>query len=352
MVTTWQGCNVFLTGHTGFKGSWLALWLHRLGAQVSGYALAPPTTPSLFAAADVVSALAHHTVGDVRSLPSLTAAMQTAEPQVVFHLAAQPLVREGYADPVLTYGSNVMGTVHLLEAVRACPSVQAAVVVTSDKCYATIDRLKGHREEDRLGGHDPYASSKACAELVTASYRASYWPSSSSPAVATARAGNILGGGDWAKDRLVPDVIRAQTRSMPLTIRSPEAIRPWQFVLDALWGYLLLAEGLLKEGRTFAEGWNFGPGAEAMQPVRTIVEHLHTDWPLETGVAMGTTDGPHERAVLRLNSTKARQRLDWAPVLSFTETLEWTTAWYRRYVEDHDMAAITRKQIARFEERL
>jgi len=278
--------------------------------------------------------------------------MQAAEPRVVFHLAAQPLVREGYADPVLTYASNVMGTVHLLEAVRACPSVQAVVVVTSDKCYAATDRPDGHREDDRLGGHDPYASSKACAELVTASYRASYWSSGDSPAVATARAGNILGGGDWAADRLVPDLVRARTEGTPLTIRSPKAVRPWQYVLDALWGYLLLAEGLLEDGHAFAEGWNFGPEAEAMQPVRAVVEHLQSHWPLEAAVAMGAPDAPHERAVLRLNSTKARQRLDWAPVLSFPETLEWTTAWYRRYAEGGDMAAITRNQLACFEERL
>ncbi len=353
MVKAFEGRRVLITGHTGFKGSWLTLWLHRLGASVSGYSLAPPTDPNLFEAADVASVLVHHFTDDVRNASALSSALQQTEPELVFHLAAQPLVSVGYADPVLTYGSNVMGTVHLLEAARSCPSVRAVVVVTSDKCYAIGDHNEAFCEGDRLGGPDPYASSKSCAELVTESFRSSYWQKDDCPSVATVRAGNILGGGDWAADRLVPDLVRARTQNLELTIRSPDAIRPWQHVLDALHGYLLLAEQLLTEGHPWAEAWNFGPDSEAMKPVQSVVDAMDAHWPNEQEKLV-TAEAPafEETQILRLDSSKARDRLGWEPRLSFQETIEWTAEWYRQFAAGRDMARHTRAKLAAFEDRL
>ena len=267
----WRGRSVFITGHTGFKGGWLTLWLQQAGARVHGYALAPPTTPNLFTVADVAEGLASHTLADVRDAKVLHEALVAAAPEVVFHLAAQPLVRYSYAEPVETFEVNVLGTVNLLEAVRTCPSVRAVVNVTTDKCYENRGDGRAHRESDALGGHDPYAASKACSELVTASYRSAFL-AAAGIAVASARAGNVIGGGDWATDRLVPDVLRASDAGRPVSIRHPNATRPWQHVLDPLSGYLLLAQQLLQSPRdarlqALAGAWNFGPDAEDARPV-------------------------------------------------------------------------------------
>ena len=271
----WRGRRVFLTGHTGFKGGWLALWLQRLGADVTGYALDPPTTPSLFAVARVGAGM-RSIINDIRDAETLAQAMREAQPEIVIHMAAQPLVRYSYQAPVETYATNVMGTVHLLEAVRQTDSVRAVVNVTSDKCYENREWVWGYRENEPMGGYDPYSNSKGCAELVTAAYRNSYFNpaqySQHGVALASARAGNVIGGGDWAEDRLIPDILRAIAAGEAVNIRSPHAIRPWQHVLEPLSGYLLLAQRLIEDGPAHAEGWNFGPSEEDARPVQWIVE--------------------------------------------------------------------------------
>ena len=347
----WSGRRVFLTGHTGFKGSWLALWLHRMGARVTGYALPPPTQPSLFADAGIQDHLTH-VEADVRDADQLRDAVAEAQPSIVLHLAAQALVREGYAQPAATFDTNIMGTVHLLEAARLCPTVEAVVVVTSDKCYANRDWVYGYRETDRLGGADPYAASKACAELVARSYQRSFFHDADAPALATARAGNILGGGDWAVDRLVPDLMRGRLHETPVAIRSPRAVRPWQFVLDALAGYLMLAEHLVRDGAAAAEGWNFGPPRAAMQPVAHLVTAFQEAWPGPWTITHPSTPQPEETAMLRLDSTKAATRLGWRPLLSLEDTLQWTVDWYRAFAEAQDMHEFTREQLATYEQHL
>ncbi len=329
----WDDKRVFVTGHTGFKGGWLCLWLQSLGAKVHGYALEPPTDPSLFNAAHVGEDMPSSTIADIREAATLAAAMQAAQPEIVFHLAAQPLVRYSYAEPVETYAVNVMGTVNLLEAVRATPGVRAIVIVTTDKCYENRESDRGYREDEPLGGHDPYSSSKACAELVTDAYRRSFLHPPG-VALASARAGNVIGGGDWANDRLIPDFFRAIDAGAMLHIRSPQAIRPWQHVLGPLSGYLLLAErlydGASSDEQTFAEAWNFGPPDEDARPVQWIVERLTDMFP----GARWTCDRapqPHETSSLKLDSSKARARLGWRPrwplVIALEKTLEWHAAW-------------------------
>ena len=271
----WRGKRVFLTGHTGFKGSWLSLWLQSLGAELHGLALEPPTTPNLFTVAQVASGMASSTIGDIRDLATVQKAMQASQADIVIHMAAQPLVRLSYAEPVQTYATNVMGTVHVLESARHTPSVKAVVVVTTDKCYENKEWAWGYRENEPMGGHDPYSNSKGCAELVTAAYRNSFLQASGI-AVASARAGNVIGGGDWAADRLVPDILRAFEQNQPVVIRNPHATRPWQHVLEPLSGYLSLAEHLYTDGQAFAEGWNFGPKDDDAQPVQWIVEQMVT----------------------------------------------------------------------------
>jgi CDP-glucose 4,6-dehydratase len=345
----WRGRSVFITGHTGFKGSWLSLWLHGVGARVHGYALAPPTTPSLFDVADVASVLASHTIGDVRDAHALRSALLTCEPDIVFHLAAQPLVRHSYDQPVETFEVNVLGTVHLFEAIRQCASMRAVVNVTTDKCYDNPGDGRAHREEDPLGGHDPYAASKACSELVTASYRSAFL-AASGVAVASARAGNVIGGGDWAADRLVPDVLRAADAGHAVTIRHPAATRPWQHVLDPLSGYLMLGQRLLERGSapTLASAWNFGPAAEDARPVGWLLDHLtarlpDARWQQAAGVQ------PHEAPHLKLDSTKARQVLGWAPRWRLEQALDRTVAWHQAWRRGEPMRDVCLSQLAAHE---
>jgi CDP-glucose 4,6-dehydratase len=343
----WKNRRVFLTGHTGFKGSWLLAWLKRCGAEVTAYALAPATQPNLFEAAALQSD-GRSIIGDVRDPDALREALVASGAEVVFHLAAQSLVRESYERPVDTYATNVMGTVHLLEAVRSAGSVRAVVVVTTDKCYENREWPWPYRENEPLGGRDPYSSSKACAELVTAAYRSSFFGGGA--AVATARAGNVIGGGDWARDRLVPDLLRAFAAGRPALIRNPEAVRPWQHVLDPLHGYLLLAEKLLEE-RKYADAWNFGPSDVDIQPVRSVADALAAGW--GRGAAW-THDGgpnPHEAMTLKLDSSRARMLLGWRPRLALGAALEWVVEWHRRFLDAPERAReITLAQIARYEE--
>lgn len=346
-ATAWAGRRVFVTGHTGFKGSWLTLWLSAMGSDVAGYAL-PPDDPGLFRSARLHE-LVRHTEGDVRDAGALAGALARHEPEVVLHLAAQALVRPSYRDPVATYATNVMGTVHLLEAVRRTPSVRAVVVVTSDKCYENREWDWGYRETEAMGGADPYSSSKGCAELVTASWRRSFFPPRDhgrhGVAIATARAGNVIGGGDWACDRLVPDALRAFAAGEALVVRYPDAVRPWQHVLDPLAGYLLLAERLLSDGPTFADGWNFGPGPDGERPVRDVVGTLTSLW---GGDARWRTTGepqPHEAGFLKLDCSKARARLGWRPRLAFTEALALTVDWSRSHAAEGRARELTLGQI-------
>jgi CDP-glucose 4,6-dehydratase len=348
----WAGRRVFLTGHTGFKGGWLSLWLQSLGAQVSGYALAPEPGPSLFEVAGVGRGM-HSVIGDLRDLPGLTQAMHAAAPEVVIHMAAQALVRQSYASPLETYAVNVMGTAHVLEAVRSTPAVRAVVSVTTDKCYENREWHWSYRENEHLGGHDPYSSSKACAELVTAAYRSSFFnapgPAGRVVGVASARAGNVIGGGDWARDRLVPDILAAVAQGQPVQIRNPDAIRPWQFVLEPLAGYLALAEHLASDaGVKFAEAWNFGPADSDARPVRWIVEHLLQRWQGSSRWVQDELPQPHEATYLKLDCSKARARLGWSPRYNLSDALDAITDWQRAYLDGADMHATTLAQIARY----
>ena len=351
--TFWRGRRVFLTGHTGFKGSWLVVWLQSLGARVTGYALEPPTRPSLFdiarAAEDMNSIL-----GDIRDYRPLHDAISRAEPEIVFHLAAQPLVRYSYQNPVETYSTNVMGTVHLLEVVRRTPSVRAVVVVTSDKCYENREWLWGYREDEAMGGSDPYSSSKGCAELVTASYRKSYFSrelaEGTMPAlIASARAGNVIGGGDWADDRLIPDMIRAFGRGNSVTIRNPMATRPWQHVLEPLAGYMVLAQALVNGGGAYAQGWNFGPTEDDARPVQWIVERLAGMWGGDARWEQDRGEHPHEAGCLKLDCSKARTLLGWRPRWDLETALERIVQWHRAFDSGADMRDVTLQQIFEYQ---
>jgi CDP-glucose 4,6-dehydratase len=348
----WKGRRVFLTGHTGFKGSWLSLWLHVLGADVTGYALAPPTEPSLFEQAGVAG-VAHSICADIRDFGRLKTAVNDCRPDVVIHMAAQSVVRRGYDDPIETYSSNVMGTVHLLEALRQLKRPCIVVNVTSDKCYDNREWAWGYRESDTIGGHDPYSNSKGCAELVTSAYRDSFFPPGSldrhGVAVASARAGNVIGGGDWTANQLIPDLMRAFLAGQPCLIRNPSAIRPWQFVLEPLRGYLLLAERLTEDGARFATGWNFGPSEEDAKPVSWIADKLSCSW---GNNASWTQDGerhPQEAHTLKLDTSKARASLDWHPMLPLNSALDWIVTWYRAFHEGEDLLRLTQAQIEHYE---
>jgi CDP-glucose 4,6-dehydratase len=348
----WRDKRVLLTGHTGFKGSWLTLWLQRLGARLTGYALPAATTPNLFELARVADGL-QDVRGDVRDLDHLAAVCAQCAPEIVIHLAAQSLVRRGYQSPVETYATNVMGTVHLLEAVRLAGGVRVVIVVTSDKCYENREWVWGYRENEPMGGHDPYSSSKGCAELVTAAYRQSYFPPSDYAqhglALASVRAGNVIGGGDWAADRLVPDALTAFSTGRTLSVRNPLAVRPWQHVLEPLAGYLLLAERLWEAGPRFAEGWNFGPRAEEARPVAWIVDRLAARWGPEARWEQAAGLHPHEAHSLRLDCSRARHLLGWEPRLSLDDALTWIVEWHQGYLRGQDLRALTEAQITRYE---
>lgn len=344
---------MLITGHTGFKGSWLSLWLQSMGAQVVGYALAPPTNPSLFEVADVASGMTS-IIGDIRDLEHLRKVFAEHQPEIVIHMAAQPLVRYSYIEPVETYSTNVMGTVNLLEAVRATPSVKAVVNVTTDKCYENREWAWGYRENEAMGGFDPYSSSKGCAELVTAAYRNSYFNQSTfndkhSTAIASARAGNVIGGGDWAEYRLIPDIMRAIAQGKSVNIRNPHATRPWQHVLEPLSGYLLLAEKLYTEGAAYAEGWNFGPNDEDAKPVQWIVEKLTQSWGEGASWVLDGGEHPHEAHYLKLDCSKAKARLNWHPRWHLDDALEKIVEWQRAHLNGEDMKVLTLMQITKYQ---
>lgn len=348
----WKGRKVFITGHTGFKGGWLSLLLQSLGAEVTGYALSPPTRPSLFELARVaVNMRSIH--GDIRDRAALAQALADSNAEIVIHLAAQALVRESYADPVATYATNVMGTVNLLDAVRHCSCVRAVVNVTSDKCYENREWIWGYRENEPLGGHDPYSSSKACAELVGAGYRNSYFSpatySSHGVALASARAGNVVGGGDWAKDRLIPDLVSALAEGREPVIRNPRAVRPWQHVLDPLSGYLILAERLYVNGPDFAEAWNFGPAESEARTVAWVAETMMRQWGASTEWTHTQEPQPHETHALRLDSSKSRLRLNWMPRWPLETTLSKVIEWYQAHAAGAEMTEVTHRQVAEWQ---
>jgi len=344
----WRGKRVLLTGHTGFKGGWLSLWLQQLGAEVQGLALAPPAGHNLFEEARVADGMAS-AIGDIRDLDTVTRTLAAFRPDIVIHMAAQPLVRLSYAEPVQTYATNVMGTVHVLEAVRQTPGVRVVVNVTTDKCYENKEWAWGYREDEPMGGYDPYSNSKGCAELVSSAYRQSFFRQGG-PALATARAGNVIGGGDWATDRLVPDILRAFEKGAPVVIRNPHSTRPWQHVLEPLSGYLTLAQRLWDEGAAFAEGWNLGPRDEDARPVQWIVERLVEQW---GGAARWQLDGgehPHEAHYLKLDISKARARLGWQPRWRLAEALDRIVAWHQAWLAGQDVRALCLQQIADYTE--
>ncbi len=343
----WAGRRVLLTGHTGFKGAWMVLLLRHLGAHVTGFALPPLDPKDLFAVADGKGAVDTHILADIRIADPIAQAIGAASPEIVIHMAAQSLVRPSYEDPIGTYATNVMGTVHVLDAARHTPGVRAIVVVTSDKSYENVNWVWGYRENDRLGGHDPYSNSKACTELVTDAYRSSFFGPTASCQVASARAGNVIGGGDWARDRLVPDAMRAFMANAPLRIRNPAAVRPWQHVLDPVVAYLLLAQRLAEHGRPFAESWKLGPSAASEVPVSRIVETLVARWGDGARWEQDAGEHPHEAAYLKLDCAKAAARLGWRPLIDLDDALELTVEWYRGLAAGADMRALTLAQMRR-----
>lgn len=342
----WRGRRVFLTGHTGFKGGWLSLWLQSLGANVTGYALQPPTVPSLFEIAKVGEGM-NSIIADIRDLATLQRIMQESKPEIVIHMAAQPLVRYSYLNPVETYSTNVMGTVHLLESVRHTPGVKAVVNITTDKCYENREWVWGYRESDPLGGYDPYSNSKGCAELVSASFRSSFFNPSNrqNAAIATVRAGNVIGGGDWTNDRLIPDILAAFEAGKTVKIRNPHAIRPWQHVLEPLRGYLILAERLYLQDHDYAQSWNFGPNDEDAKPVAWIVDKMAALWGQGVTWQIDDAEHPHEANYLKLDISKARGRLNWNPALDLKQALELIIDWSQARRNGVDMRRYTLQQI-------
>lgn len=338
----WHGKKVFVTGHTGFKGSWLSLWLHSMGAIVKGYALTPPTSPSLYDEACVAEKIESE-IGDIRDLDQLKTSMKSFDPDVLIHMAAQPLVRLSYKEPLETYDINVMGTAKVLEAARACPKLKSIVSVTTDKCYENKEWVWGYREDEAMGGHDPYSSSKGCAELVTSSYRRSFIEESG-VGLASARAGNVIGGGDWADDRLIPDILRAFEKAEPVIVRNPLSTRPWQHVLEPLSGYIVLAQYLYENPERYAEGWNFGSLDEDAKPVSWILDQMVSKW---DGASWGldSSSHPHEAGYLKLDISKAKSRLNWYPTWHLDETLERIVKWHQAWLKGDDMQSLCLKEI-------
>lgn len=345
----WRDKKVFLTGHTGFKGGWLSLWLSSMGAKVIGYALVANTAPNLFDVLGIAGLIEKSHIADIRDLASLQKSMQESSPDIVIHMAAQPLVRYSYASPVETYATNVMGTVHVLEAARAVDSIRATVIVTTDKCYENKEWVWGYRENEPMGGFDPYSNSKGCAELVTAAYRQSFFASRNScNAVASARAGNVIGGGDWSVDRLVPDAIKAFELSQPLLIRNPLATRPWQHVLEPLSGYLILAQSLYRDGSSFASGWNFGPRDEDNRSVQEVVELIISQWGQSAKWEKEGSEQPHEAGLLKLDCSKARQQLGWTPKWDLETAIEKIVGWQKSFQGNANMQEFSLAQINQY----
>jgi len=344
----WQGKRVFITGHTGFKGSWLSLWLQQLGARVKGYSLPAPTNPSVFDLCDVQSGMESE-IADIRDLEQIKKSMVSFAPEILIHMAAQPLVRHSYVDPIETYQTNVLGTVNVLEAARAVDDLEVIINITTDKCYQNNEWEWGYRENDPMGGDDPYSSSKGCAELVSAAYKKSFFDLAEKPKrIATVRAGNVIGGGDWAEDRLIPDILNAFEKSEPIRLRNPHAIRPWQHVLEPLSGYLMLAEKLWDAEKNYLSAWNFGPHPDSMVRVGLIAELMASQW--GSGAKIKIDDGyhPHEASILKLDISRALNYLGWAPKLSLQKALGLIVEWHKAYLADHDMREITLQQIKVF----
>jgi CDP-glucose 4,6-dehydratase len=348
----WEGKKVFITGHTGFKGSWLSLWLQSMGANVTGYSLLPPTRPSLFEEANVSQGMTS-IIGDIRDLSKLQAAIFEQCPEIIFHLAAQPLVRYSYKNPVETYTTNVMGTVNLLEAIRNTSGIKAVINITTDKCYENREWFWSYRETDYLGGFDPYSNSKACAELVSSAYRSSFFNkknySQHGVGISTVRAGNVIGGGDWAQDRLIPDIISAFEQRQTVKIRNPKAFRPWQHVLEPLRGYLILAEHLYEDGINFGEAWNFGPFDEDVKPVSWIVEKMAQLWGNDAKWRIESGDHPHEASILKLDISKVYNKLDWRPILHIEDSLKMVVDWTKQRAKGSNMRVVTEEQINQYE---
>ena len=348
----WNKKTVLVTGHTGFKGSWLSLWLQKLNADVIGFAKSIPTNPSHYELADVESGMTS-IIGDVCDYEKIEDTIKEFKPEIVIHMAAQAILRESYSNPVETYSTNVMGTVNLLESIRKVGNVKVILNVTTDKCYEPNNSSNGHIETDKLGGYDPYSNSKACSELVTASYRNSFFNQKENQklnvSLATCRAGNVIGGGDWGKDRLIPDIIRGILKKETIKIRNPNSTRPWQHVLDPLNGYLTLAERLWSSGFEFSEGWNFGPQEDDEKSVKWIVEKLTEQWSKDIRWDVDNGVNPHEENHLRLDCSKANSRLGWMPKLNLEKGLEWTIQWYKQYEQNKDMREITERQIEEFQ---
>lgn len=343
----WKGKRVFLTGHTGFKGSWLSLWLMSMGAEVKGFSLEPPTTPSLYSVAHLDKTM-NTQIGDIRNLESITKCMTEFNPDILIHMAAQSLVRLSYSQPLETYSTNVMGTLHVLEAARQCSNLGAIVNITTDKCYENREWEWGYRENEPMGGHDPYSNSKGCAELVTSAYRKSFFNSAETAALASARAGNVIGGGDWATDRLIPDILRAFEKGQPVVVRNPQATRPWQHVLEPLSGYLVLAQALWQKNHAFAEGWNFGPKDEDAKPVDWILHKMIDAWGQGASWQLDTDAQPHEAKFLKLDISKAQSRLHWSPTWSLDNTLAKIVAWHQAWLANDNMNAYSLNEIKNY----
>ena len=347
----WLNKKVFITGHTGFKGSWTTLWLTKLGAIVKGYSLEPKTNPSLFYTAKVSDGIDHE-IGDITDLENLKKSILSFKPDIVIHMAAQPLVRLSYADPVNTYLTNVMGSVNIFEAVRACESIRAVINVTSDKCYQNKEWDWGYRENEPMGGHDPYSSSKGCSEIITAAYRNSFFTNKSSVRLASARAGNVIGGGDWSEDRLIPDILEAFDKDEDVIIRNPSATRPWQHVLEPISGYLQLAEKLYSSEEAFDEGWNFGPNDNDVQKVSEVLDYFVANWPKNASWKQDFSEQPHEAQLLKLDISKSKNKLKWKPILSLDKTLQSIIEWHFAWKNGKNMRNITLDQITNYEEKL
>jgi CDP-glucose 4,6-dehydratase len=344
----WKGKKVFVTGHTGFKGSWLSLWLQDMGAIVKGYALEPNTSPNLFTEAKVAQNMDSE-IGDITDLKHITDSMMAFNPEVLIHMAAQPLVRLSYQQPVLTYATNVMGTVNVLEAARKCSNLKAIVSVTTDKCYENKEWAWGYRENEPMGGHDPYSSSKGCAELVTAAYRKSFFNEKHTAYLASARAGNVIGGGDWSDDRLIPDILKAFEQKKPVVIRNPLSTRPWQHVLEPLSGYLVLAEHLYEEGSVYAEGWNFGPKDEDCKSVSWILDKMVAKWGQGASWELDKNNNPHEAGYLKLDCSKAAMQLHWHPKWNLENTLESIINWHQHYLSGKNIQEQCLLEIAKYQ---